>query len=116
MPISYRTNLLPPSPRKAPSAPRVECGDPKARLLSILTAAANEGRQCPSTRELAEAIGRRSASSAASFLLGMAKKGVILIERYQTAYVVTIVATGRSTAMPENTQPHWRASHKAQIA
>ncbi|AYJ87645.1 hypothetical protein D3Y57_19100 [Sphingomonas paeninsulae] len=67
-------------------------------ILRILTAAANAGDQCPTNGVLAEAIGALSISAPANAISLLEAIGLITVERGSCRRMVTIVATGKSTA------------------
>lgn len=78
-----------------------------SRLFDVIARAAAAGEACPSNDELATIIGKQSASSIPPRLAHLVRRGLIEISRGNCRRVVTIVATGRSTA-GTITNPHWR--------
>ena len=78
-------------------------------ILDALTRAAEAGKACPSNADLAEMLpGCVAPNKASGIVRHLEKTGVITVRRFQMARVVTIVATGKSTAAPGNQTPHWR--------
>jgi len=77
-----------------------------ARALASLEAAAAIGARCPSNADLAEIIGAASVSNGASIVSLLEQRGLITVKRFAMGRVVTIVATGHSTA-PITGQRHW---------
>ena len=77
------------------------------QLLQIIARAAGAGAACPSNDELAHALGKQSASSIPPRLALLVRAGEIEIARGNCRRVITIVATGKSTACTI-TNPHWR--------
>lgn len=77
-------------------------------VLKHLTRAADAAAACPGNKALADAIGAASVSTSSSIVASLARKGVIAVERFQQARMVTIAATGRSTARPASARLHWR--------
>jgi hypothetical protein len=79
------------------------------RVLRVLSAAADANRPCPSNPEMCVLLGMQSPSAGVACLLRLAAAGLILVQRFQTARQVTIVATGRTTFVdPKQAKPHWR--------
>ncbi|GAM01903.1 hypothetical protein [Sphingomonas parapaucimobilis] len=68
------------------------------KLFALLNDAAENGLPCPLTRDLAPAIGSRSGSSIDAYLRMLANSGKIALRGFSGGRVVTIVATGKSTA------------------
>ncbi len=78
-----------------------------AIILAALERAANAGQPCPSNGELASLIDRQSTSAAVEALARLSRAGRIAVQRGPASRVVTILATGKSTA-GTITQTHWR--------
>jgi hypothetical protein len=78
----------------------------------LLSAAAKQGRPCPNADELLDALsphGVSSPSTTVALMHVLEDRGQIEVKRYQRSRVVTILATGDSTAEPVgDTSPHWR--------
>jgi DNA-binding MarR family transcriptional regulator len=116
----YRANRLPPlqplggiKREKAAKRPRRERDDLSAfesGVMRMIEGAAARGEASPTNREICEEFGLASLSSAVRILDKLSARGLIAIERFQIARVVTITATGQSTARPANEQKHWRAA------
>lgn len=79
-------------------------------VYDICVVAADEGEPMPSNDDITEQIGSRSStgSTAVGVLKRLVDKGYIGHEVFQRGRQVTIVDTGRKTAAPPNTAPHWR--------
>lgn len=76
---------------------------PKEQIIyDMLAKAAERGDQCPSNAVLAVAIGANSISGPVRYVNDLAAKGIIRVERSQRFRIVTIVATGKSTAKPHD--------------
>lgn len=76
-------------------------------LLDWLAGAADRSERCPTN----DAIAGRfdiGLATAAGLVKALETRGLIRVVRYQCARVVTIVATGRSTAAPRRGPIHWR--------
>lgn len=76
--------------------------------MAILTAAAKSGEPCPSNEALAAVFGFASVSGPVKILSKLERKKLIRVERFNSARVVEILATGARTATPRDTKPHWR--------
>ena len=75
--------------------------NPKERIIyDMLAKAAEHGDECPSNAVLATAIGASSMSGPVKYVNSLTEKGFIAIIRSQRTRVVTITATGQSTAKP----------------
>ncbi len=72
--------------------------DRAARVLAIIRSAADAGEKCPTNLEIADRVGYASISGPANAINLLEASGVITVQRGQASRVVTIVATGRSTA------------------
>lgn len=80
----------------------------KEAIFCRLSEAAQSGAMCPTADELVEISGVGSVSTTVAFMHILEDEGRIKVERYQRGRVVTITATGASTAAPSDTSPHWR--------
>lgn len=78
------------------------------RVLTLLSRAAERGSACPDNAAIAGALGAKSVSAGPACLARLARRGLIVVTRYQSARKVRIVATGAETATPANAAPHWR--------
>ena len=76
--------------------------------LRMLTAAANAGDPCPTNRELMEAIGAQTISGGANVVHFLEVAGIIRVTRFSCQRQITIVATGKSTAIVGKPNRHWR--------
>lgn len=76
--------------------------DKETRVLGAIRRAAREGKVCPTNSELAQVLRVRSISGPAAVLQKLELRGIVTVQRWATARQVTIVATGETTAMPEN--------------
>lgn len=110
----YRSNPTPiPAHAKAQepekgAVPTVAPGSREAVVLRMLNAAAEAGVRCPTNQEIADALGMASTGGPARLVAALEDFGVISVRRYQVTRVVTISASGKSTAAPASSQPHWR--------
>lgn len=91
--------------REMPSFNRDEA---KSQILACLTAAAEKGDICPTADELQEISGVGSVATTVALMHVLEEEGAIKVDRYQRSRKVTILATGQSTAQPNDTSPHWR--------
>ncbi len=75
----------------------------------FIEAAANAGRYVTAA-ELDAAIGSDnvSGSTQAGVCRALERAGLIVTTKFQRGRQFTVVATGRKTAAPRNTTPHWR--------
>lgn len=80
------------------------------QVFEICETAADAGKILPSNDDIAARIGSQSSggSTVAGVLKRLTDKGYITHDVYQRGRQVTIVATGRQTAPPACTTPHWR--------
>ncbi|MBB3910859.1 helix-turn-helix domain-containing protein [Sphingomonas desiccabilis] len=69
-----------------------------AKVLAAITKAAEAGEQCPTNQALTELIGAKTESGGASAIARLRRLGRITIQRDGAGRVVTVVATGKSTA------------------
>jgi hypothetical protein len=71
--------------------------------------AADEGQPCPTCDELLDLLPhRRAVSHTVEIVQALEARGIIKVDRFQRARRVTIVSSGRATAQPGSTAPHWR--------
>ena len=82
------------------------------RGLAILEFAAKEGQPCPKNETFCMRLGFASTSGPVAMLARLERKGMIRVQRFQRSRVVEIIASGKKTAAPENTTPHWRDKRK----
>lgn len=73
-----------------------------------LRRAADACEPCPRNEDLAELAGFTSLGGIADLVRKLERKGMIEAERFQKTRQVCIVETGKCTARPLNTAPHWR--------
>lgn len=78
------------------------------RALAAIERAAEAGEPCPSNNDLADLLGHASPSAGSDIVRELEALGLILVERFQQARRVTILATGRVTAYRGRGVPHWR--------
>lgn len=78
------------------------------RLLAILAEAAAKGQECPTNIDLSCRFGYSSISAAVPWFKELEAAGLISVQRFQRARVVTIVETGAATSAPRFVDPHWR--------
>jgi hypothetical protein len=84
----------------------------KEAIFQRIDQAAQLGEICPTADELAEVAGVESVSTTVALMHMLEDEGRIEVARFQKSRQVTIVATGRRTAEPTNTTPHWREVDK----
>lgn len=70
--------------------------------------AAEAGNPAPKIADLSALLDCGEGGTLAKIERRMEEKGWLVIQRYQRARQVTIMATGKSTAAPSNQAPHWR--------
>ena len=79
--------------------------------------AAEFGRTAPTCEMLAAFMdigdGGPGISTTVLITQRLEKRGLIQVDRYQRARVVTIMSTGKSTAEPHCKTPHWRTMRAA---
>lgn len=80
----------------------------KEAVFQCIDQAAELGVMCPTADDLAEASGVQSVSTTVALMHILEDEGRISVQRYQKSRMVTITATGKSTAEPANQTPHWR--------
>lgn len=77
-------------------------------VMEMLIACADEGREAATNREMADALGLASVGNISGVVKLAEQMGFIKVQRFQTRRIVTIVASGKSTAAPKWQTPHWR--------
>lgn len=77
-------------------------------VFAALEQAANNNLPCPSNADLAELIGAVSNTGGVNAVAALERKGLIQVQRFAIARVVTIVATGKKTLYSGSNNPHWR--------
>lgn len=77
-------------------------------VYAALVAAAEAGARCPTNDALCGQTGHASTNSAVEAIKRLVHAGIITVERFARDRVVTIAATGKKTAAPKCTAPHWR--------
>ena len=77
-------------------------------VYDALVSAANDADFCPKNEDLAEMAGFNSLGGMADLVSRLENKGLIEVRRFQRSRQVGIVASGKWTARPINTAPHWR--------
>lgn len=69
-------------------------------LLSILELAAENGARCPSNTDISRVLGLDNFAHVSELLNRMKRKGVIAVRTTSNRRIVTILASGKSTATP----------------
>lgn len=82
-------------------------------LLRICERAAAEGRTLESNAQLVEQLGAGGGSTISTVLKRLETKLLVRRQIFQKGRIVTIVATGQSTAPPPCRVPHWRERRRA---
>lgn len=82
----------------------------EAIVMTALAGAVSSNLPCPSNNELAGLLDAASVSTPVNVLARLQKKGLIEIERFATSRIVTICATGKSTAGDRSKAAHWRVT------
>lgn len=77
-------------------------------VYEALVKAADACAPCPKHDDLNELIGATSTSTSPTIVKRLEEKGWVEVDRFQRTRRVRIVATGKCTALPLNTAPHWR--------
>lgn len=86
--------------RKERRAHQIERDNKVQRAFQIIEAAANDGRPCPTNRDLSDMLGYAAPNKACGVVNLLEATGIITVKRGQKSRVVTIVKTGRKTAGP----------------
>jgi len=87
-----------------PNAPRARSRQQRDRddrlklLFDALVRAANNSAECPSNKDLSQALGYSGPSTASDLMVALEAMGFITVERSSSMRVVTIVKTGKKTA------------------
>ncbi|VWX56698.1 hypothetical protein [Sphingorhabdus sp. 109] len=68
------------------------------RMLDMLTAAADAGQVCPTNDALCATLGMNSVGAPPQIMNKLVARGLIKVERFKQSRIVTIVATGKTTA------------------
>lgn len=68
------------------------------RIFAIIRTAAEAGLECPTNAALAESVGYSSTASVSNALSFLALSGMIAVRRSNHTRVVTIMASGATTA------------------
>ena len=111
--------LAPPSPAFKVRQPQqtaavVAAGDRATRCLAILEHAAEEGAPCPGNGPLSDLLNLNSISGPVKIMQGLEARGLIRVERFAGGRIVEIVATGKRTARPASTHPHFTITRRAE--
>lgn len=77
-------------------------------VFEALNAAAEASLPAPKHDELNDLIGCTSTSTSPTIVGRLVDKGLIEREVFQRTRRICIVATGKCTAMPMSSAPHWR--------
>ena len=77
-------------------------------VYEALNAAAEACLPAPRNDDLMEMVGCSSDSTPPHTIRRLEEKGLIEVARFQRSRQVCIVATGKCTAMPLSSAPHWR--------
>lgn len=112
MVVSYRQNPFPIIERKPVVAKTPPIRSRAAILFEMILDAAEDGKPCPTSNKIAEALGFSSTASTQRLMIELIESGLISVETYNSGRVVTILETGKKTAPPKNMKPHWRKRPK----
>ena len=77
-------------------------------VYDALVKAAEVSAPAPKNEELMALMACSSDSTPPHTVSSLEKKGLIEVQRFQRTRQICIVATGKCTAMPISTAPHWR--------
>jgi len=80
----------------------------EATLLGAYVAAAEQGLPKPSIEELADLCGVSNSGAIPDMTRRLEAMGLITRTVFQRGSQICIVKSGKCTAMPKNTTPHWR--------
>lgn len=86
----------------------------EAIILKVLTEAAERGDVCPMNETLAKLIGGGKPARASWYIARLQAAGLIEVERWPNARMITIVATGKSTASA-GLRAQWAGSGKKEV-
>jgi hypothetical protein len=82
-------------------------------VMRMIGEAIRDRRECPTNDDFSHAIGCALGSATTPTILHrLEAKGLIAVKRYQRSRQVIDIRTGKSTAAPANTAPHWRDRKK----
>ncbi|HET7154969.1 MAG TPA: SANT/Myb-like DNA-binding domain-containing protein [Hyphomicrobiaceae bacterium] len=84
--------------RKEKRSHEVERENKIQRAFAIIEASANEGRPCPTNRDLADMLGYSTPSKGVGVVNFLEAAGLIKVRRARKSRIVTIVRTGKKTA------------------
>jgi DNA-binding MarR family transcriptional regulator len=97
-----------PDVAETPPAAKPNVGRPRGtadmRVLTVLSEAAERGDPCPTNEDIAARLGMHSKSNIGAYIGRLRDDGVIDVDTASRYRVVTIVATGRSTARSGETR------------
>lgn len=102
-----------PPPRPEPPKGKA-LADNDAMILALLEWAARTGAPCPSNNQMAAQLRWPAANTVSKMVTRLERQGIITVERFNSARVVTIVSTGQHTARPACTKPHWRHAKRGE--
>lgn len=77
----------------------------QAIVFDALADAAERGARAPTNWQLATLVGARSTATAADIVASLEASGAISVRRTRRWRVVTIIATGKSTALDDSRRP-----------
>jgi hypothetical protein len=98
---------VPPPIKPPPPAKRPLTADQRV-VLKAIVAAARAGARAPTADDLLALLPHReSVSTTVNIIQALEARGMIKVERYQRSRRI-ILPSGKATAMPTNTTPHWR--------
>ena len=80
----------------------------EAQVYDICREAADRDLPAPSTEVIMQRVGAMGMATVPGIMRRLEGKGFIRRLIYQRGRTITITATGKSTAPPNNTAPHWR--------
>lgn len=87
---------------------RPELTENETKVFRALWSAAEREEPCPTVDDLRDLLDFSSCSGTVQIVQRLEEKGLIEVQRFQRTRQVCIVATGKCTARPINTAPHWR--------
>lgn len=83
-----------------------------AKIFEIIKSCAERGEPCPTNKILAERFGLASSAKISDAISFLHVAGMIEVKRMHARRIVTICATGKSTAGKPG-KPHWSALSNA---
>lgn len=86
----------------------IELTERERIIFDALNAAAEAALPAPRNDDLMGMVGCSSDSTPPHTIRRLEEKGLIAVARYQRTRQICIIATGKCTAMPMSTAPHWR--------